>query len=107
MSEGADFFQDPLRAIYYFDYDSLKMLLEALPDPVVARMASQADMRVRSKIFGAVDSSRSGSIKSLLGREESADPEKDQIVKTAVIRAGKTLMDAGRIKKDGIFYFAG
>ncbi len=92
---------DPINALFYFDYDGLCHLIASLPDPVVARMTNMADYRVRSSIFGAIKEERSKSITAFIEREKEKDPEKDQIVNEAILQTVQRLLGEGKLKYDG------
>jgi hypothetical protein len=92
---------DPINALYYFDYDGLCHLVAALPDPVIARITNMADYRVRSSIFGAIPQERSPSVNALIEREQSADPEKDEIVRQTIVHTVTKLVAEKKIKYDG------
>lgn len=99
--------KNPVDALYYFDHDALTLVLEALPDPVVARMTWMATNRVRSSLFGAINERRSPSVQEYIDREEQPDSEKDAIVNAALVQTVNRLLGERRIRKEGDFYYPG
>jgi len=95
-----------LEQLRFFDFGALQLLVRAAPDPVIARLINMADHRVRTNLFGAIDHPRMDSIRTLMERENSADPEKDRIVCEALAANLQQLMQTKSIRKDDIYYCA-
>ncbi len=94
---------DEIDELHYFDHGSLCLLIESLPDPVVARMTNLADSRVRSNIFGAIPVERSKSVQESISIQ-GKDPDKDQITRMAVKKTVEKLMGERKIKREDDYY---
>jgi flagellar motor switch protein FliG len=96
--------RDPINSVgYHFDDFALQQVVDALPDPVMARITHMCDMKLQPRFLAALGK-RIDRMGISLERETEPDRQKDEIVQKAVTKVVNQLMKQGRIVSTGMKY---
>ncbi|MCE9596567.1 MAG: hypothetical protein K8S54_01235 [Spirochaetia bacterium] len=105
MFPHAEHLRDPVNILgYHFDDLSLKLVIDALPDAVCARITNMCDIKLQDRFYKALGVQRMDKMGIVLERETYPDQDKDQIVQNAVTKTVNQLLKQKRITTRGLDY---
>ncbi|MBL8021261.1 MAG: hypothetical protein JNM27_16445 [Leptospirales bacterium] len=105
MFPHPDHLRDPVNILgYHFDDLSLKLVIDALPDAVCARITNMCDLKLQPRFYRALGTQRMDRMGIVLERETYPDQDKDQIVQNAVTKTVNQLLKQKRISPRGLDY---